>query len=388
MSIVNPLLVATDFPPIQVARNWREAYDGRRGPMIDMAQAVPGAPSSALLDRIAEATRDVAHATYGPILGDPGLREALARDINGLYGAAVGPDDIAITAGCNQAFMVALLALARAGDEIILPAPWYFNHKMTADMLGVTVKALPCRAADGFVPSVEDARALIGPATRAVVLVTPNNPTGATYPGAVLRRFQDLAAETGVTLVLDETYRDFQPAGVSRPHDLFAGPDWRGSTVQLYSFSKSYAVPGHRLGAILADPRLLGEVIKVLDCMMICPPRPAQAGIAWAVEGLRSWREEVRAAINGRAALFARVMAGAPGWSISAMGAYFAYVRHPWACTAERAAAALAAQAGLITLPGSFFGGGDDHLRFAFANVGEAQIAAVAERIAAVAPIP
>lgn len=386
MPTVNPLLVATDFPPIQVARNWREAYDGRGGPMIDMAQAVPGAPSSALLERIGEASRDKAHASYGPILGDAGLREALALDINALYGAAVGPDDIAITAGCNQAFMVTMMALARAGDEIILPAPWYFNHKMTADMLGVTVKALPCRAAEGFVPRVEDARALIGPATRAIVLITPNNPTGATYPDAVLQQFHDLAAQTGVTLVLDETYRDFQPAGVDRPHDLFTRPDWRGTTIQLYSFSKSYAVPGHRLGAIVADPRLLAEVIKVLDCMMICPPRPAQAAVAWAVEGLRPWREEVRAAINRRGTLFARVIAGAPNWSISAMGAYFAYVRHPWDCTADRAAAALAEQAGLITLPGSFFGGQDDHLRFAVANVGEAQIAMVADRLAAVEP--
>src|SRR5262249_40132885 len=146
-------------------------------------------------------------ASYGPIIGDAALREALALDVNRVYGADVGAADIAITTGCNQAFFIVMMALAKPGDEIILPAPWYFNHKMTLDMLGISVTLLPCRAQNGFVPSVEEARALIGPATRAIVLVTPNNPTGATYAGDTLAAFRDLAAEAGIALVIDETYR-------------------------------------------------------------------------------------------------------------------------------------------------------------------------------------
>ena len=383
---INPFLAGTAAPPIPAAARWKAAYDGRRGPLIDLAQAVPGVPPpDALLERIAAAGRDPASAAYGPITGDPALRAALACDLRGLYGAAVGPEDVAITSGCNEAFAVTLMALAGRGDAVILPTPWYFNHKMTLDMLGIAAVPLPCRAAEGFVPSVAAARALIGPATRAIVLVSPNNPTGATYPREVLAAFLALARETGLALVLDETYRDFLPEGRSRPHDLFADARWRDTLVHLYSFSKSYAVPGHRLGAAVADPALLVEIAKVLDCVTICPPRAAQAAVAWAVDGTRDWRAGMRAAVNRRAALFADAVAATPGWSISAIGAYFAYVRHPFGGDAEAAAAQLCAEAGVLALPGSFFGpGGEDHLRFAFANVRDDEVAGLAERLAAV----
>ncbi len=385
MLSVNPLLAATATPPIPAAQGWAAGYDGGLGPLIDLAQAVPGSPPpAALLEHLGTAAATPGAATYGPILGDQALRDALARDINELYGAAVDPGEIAITAGCNQAFFVAMLALAKAGDEIILPTPWYFNHKMTLDMLGITAVPLPCRAEHGFVPDVEDARALIGPATRAIVLVTPNNPTGAVYPAATLEAFSVLAGETGIALILDETYRDFLPAPGQRPHDLLADPLWRESVVQLYSFSKSHAVPGHRLGAMTASRDLLDEVAKVLDCLMICPPRAAQTAMAWSIDGTRTWREEVRATLNRKARLFADVMARSPGWSIAAIGAYFAYVRHPFDCPAAEAAEKLARQAGVVALPGSFFGPGQEQfLRFAFVNAEEATLAALAARLAA-----
>lgn len=381
---LNPLLLGTDAPPIPAAAAWKAAYDGRHGPLLDLAQAVPGLPPpDALLDRLALAARDPASATYGPILGDAALREALAADVSAVYGAVVTPAEVAITSGCNEAFAVTMTALAGPGDAVILPAPWYFNHKMTLDMMGVAAVPLPCRASAGFVPSAAEARALITPRTRAVVLVSPNNPTGATYPAAVLAGFADLAREAGIALVVDETYRDFLPEGQARPHGLFAGAGWRDSVIQLYSFSKSYAVPGYRLGAVVADAAVLAEIAKVLDCVTICPPRVAQAAVAWAVEGTRAWRAGVRDTINRRAALFAGAIAAAPGWEISAMGAYFAFVRHPFAAPGAAVAERLAREAGLVALPGSFFGPGqEDHLRFAFANAGEVQIAAVGERLA------
>ena len=381
---LNPLLVTTDAPPVPAAAQWRDDYDGRLGLPIDLAQAVPGSPPpETLLERLGAAARAGATACYGPITGEPALRDALAADICACYGATVGADDIAITAGCNQAFFVAMLAFARPGDAVLLPTPWYFNHKMTLDMLGVTAVPLPCRADTRFIPAVEDARALIDDKTRAIVLVTPNNPTGATYPPAVLSAFEDLARETGVALVIDETYRDFLPNGSGRPHDLFARRDWRDTTVQLYSFSKSYAIPGHRLGALTAGAPVMNQVAKILDCMTICPPRAAQGAVAWAVEGTRAWRTEVRTTINARTALFSDIIAATPGWSVSATGAYFAYVRHPFGGSAQAAAARVAAAAGVMTLPGSFFGPGqDDHLRFAVANVDHEQIRTVGDRLA------
>lgn len=257
---------------------------------------------------------------------------------------------------------------------------------MTLDMLGITARPLPARAEDGFVPNVETARSLLTGRTRAILLVTPNNPTGSTYPAGVIAAFAALAAETGIALVLDETYRDFREPGAGAPHDLFRAPRWRERVVQLYSFSKAYAIPGHRLGSIIAGRALMPEIGKVLDCMQICPPRAAQAAVAWAVPETRAWREATRDTIIARAAVFRDAVAMAPGWRISAIGAYFAFVAHPFREADTAVAERLAREAGVLALPGSFFGPGQEqHLRFAFANVGEDSLKLVGPRLQAMA---
>jgi aspartate/methionine/tyrosine aminotransferase len=341
-----------------------------------------------MLDRLAEAARSPAAAQYGRILGDPALAEAFARDCSALYRADVGPHDIAVTAGCNMAYVAAMMAIARAGDSVLLPEPWYFNHEMTLRMLGVGIIALPCRAEHGFVPDPDEAERLLTPRTRALVLVSPNNPTGAIYPPDVLAAFARMAARRGLWLVLDETYRDFLPAEREAPHGLLGAPDQRRHLVQPYSFSKAYCMPGHRIGAMIAPPAFLAEVAKVLDCVQISPPRVGQMALAWAIPALAAWREEARQTIMSRAGAFRSALARTNGWSISSLGAYFSYVRHPFEGRAGgEVAQRLAREAGVLALPGTYFGGPAqaDHLRFAFANADEDAIARVAERLDAIA---
>jgi len=386
---LNPNVVDTGTPPIPAARAWMARYDGARGPAIDLSQAAPGSPPPAeLLARLAAAAGRPDTARYGAILGDAALREAYASEVASIYGADVGAADVAITAGCNLAFLAAVLAVAGAGSSVILPAPWYFNHQMTLKMLGIGVTPLACRAEAGFVPDPAATEALIDATTRAIVLVTPNNPTGAIYPESVIAAFAALARRRGLALIVDETYRDFLADGANRAHGLLAAPDWRDHVVQLYSFSKSYAVPGHRVGAIVAGPAAMGEVLKVLDSVQICAARPGQEALAWAIAAMAGWRQDMRRTINARIAAFQGVVQRCPGWQISSIGAYFAYVRHPFAdVPAERVAEALAVERGVLGLPGSYFGPGqDDHLRFAFANADEAAIATLPARLADLRP--
>ncbi|SON55460.1 Aspartate aminotransferase [Hartmannibacter diazotrophicus] len=387
--IVNPRVLATDAPPIPASQAWLAAYDGGLGPIINLSQAVPSdPPPKLLLDRLErEAARPVT-ATYGPITGNEDLRRALVGEVSDIYRAdpSSRPDvtDAAITAGCNQAFFASIIALAGAGDEVILPAPWYFNHKMTLDMLGIVAVPLPCHAGNGFVPEVEAARELVSERTRAIVLVTPNNPTGAIYPAETIEAFRTLCTETGIALVIDETYRDFLPSGHGAPHRLFETADWRRNVIQLYSFSKAFGIPGHRLGALVADRQFVQQVAKVLDCIQICPPRAAQFAVAGCMADLKTTRAENRDRIAARAQVFSDIMAGVNDWTVSSIGAYFAFVRHPFDLPAEQVAAALATQTGLLCLPGSWFGPGqEDHLRFAFANVDDAQLQGVPQRLAA-----
>jgi aspartate/methionine/tyrosine aminotransferase len=378
----NPLVVDTGSPPIPEAKAWLSAYDGRRGRAIDLSQAVPGEPPpEGMLAALARAASDPASAAYGPILGDAPLRAGYAAHVATLYGGPVATDSVAITAGCNLAFVVAVMALARAGDAVLLPAPWYFNHAMTLQMLGVEARALPCRAKDGFIPDPDAAERLIDGKVRALVLVTPNNPTGAVIPPDLVARFAALARRKGLWLVLDETYRDFLPEG-ARPHDLIA-EGAAENLVQLYSFSKAYGIPGHRLGAMLAPPALMPEIGKVLDCLQICAPRVPQAAASWAIEAMAAYRATNRAEIARRGEAFCTALSGSNGWRIGALGAYFAYVAHPFAgVPAPAVAERLAKERGVLALPATYFGPGQEGwLRFAVANVGIDAIAELPDRL-------
>ena len=374
---------ATGAPPIPAARAWAARYDGRAGPEIDLTQAVPGyPPHPEMLEHLARAAGTRAAAGYGAIEGDAALREALAGDMHAAYGTDIAPDRLAITAGCNLAFAMAATTAAAPGEAVMLPAPWYFNHHMALTMHGVDTVPLPCRPEDGFVPDPAMAERLLTPAVRAIVLVTPNNPTGAVYPPATIAAFAALCRRRGLWLILDETYRDFLPAGTVA-HDLFADPDWPSYLIHLYSFSKSYCIPGHRVGAIAAGGNFRAELLKVLDTMQICPPRAAQTALTWAIEGLRDWRHANRTLMATRAEAFRTAANQLAFWRLDALGAYFAYLRLPpdlpdALATAER----LATERGLASLPGPFFGPGQSrHLRLAFANVEESAIAQIPSRL-------
>jgi aspartate/methionine/tyrosine aminotransferase len=390
----NSFVIDTATPPIPEARAWLERYDGRHGSILNLSQAAPGsAPPSDMLAALGRAAADPTTATYGPILGEMALREVYAAQTGAMYGARISIDEIAITTGCNQAFITALLAVAKAGDAVMLPEPWYFNHQMTLQMLGYRVVPLPCRSEAGFVPDLAEARALLAKTPcKVIVLVTPNNPTGAIYAPDVIRGFASLANEHGAWMILDETYRDFLDTAGAKPHDLFNAPELAAHVLQLYSFSKSYAMPGHRLGALRAPVGLMPEIAKVLDCLQICAPRVGQAALIWAIPSLASWREANRAEIVTRANAFTAEIVGemgrSTGWAIHSIGAYFAYVAHPFGATpAQDIARRLAETVGILALPGTFFGGPDQsrYLRVAFANADSQALAGLARRLQALA---
>ena len=380
---------ATTFrPPIMEAQRWlRGAHFPPERPLINVSQAAPvAAPPEPLRRFMADTVmNDVSAHLYGPDLGLPALREALARHWQQLYGGTVSPDQVAITSGCNQAFCAALSALTAEGDEVILPTPWYFNHKMWCDMAGL--KAIPLPTGAGLIPDPATARALITPRTRALVLVTPNNPGGVEYPPEIIRAFYDLAREFGLKLLLDETYRDFH-GQADAPHDLFTDADWPETLIQLYSFSKSFRLTGHRVGALTAHPSLLAEVEKFIDSTTICPNQLGQRAALWGLQNLGQWlageRDEILARRAAIAEGFPRLEAR--GWKLLGLGAYFAYVEHPFALPSDALAERLVHEAGILLLPGTMFQPGNDpaggrQLRIAFANIDTPGITTLYDRL-------
>jgi aspartate/methionine/tyrosine aminotransferase len=384
MPSVNPLVLDTASPPIPEAWEWARRYGGHLGKLLDLCQAVPGyPPHPEMLAKLGRAAADPEAARYGALTGDEKLREAFAASVSDFYGGSVGADHVAITSGCNQAFVITLMALARQGDAVLMPTPWYFNYQMIAEMLGISLRLLPSHATDGFVPDPERAVALLDDRVCAIVLVTPNNPTGAVYPPDIIARFYRLCRERNIWLVLDETYRDFLPPGVDRPHELLSGNTWPEGLVQLYSFSKSFCIPGHRLGAFSADPAFITQVSKIIDCVQICPQRAGQMALLWAIDALTDWRRGNREEINRRADALRAVFANIPQWRVESLGAYFAYVRHPFpGVPASRVAERMAAERGALCLPGTCFGPGqEDHLRVAFANATAPELAELVGRL-------
>jgi aspartate/methionine/tyrosine aminotransferase len=383
---LNTLLRNVAEPPIAEAQGWiRGRTFPAEKPLIDVAQAVPGyPPPPAMTDHLAGIVGRPEMARYTEIEGVPALRQALAAHMSGFYGAAVAPDEVAITAGCNQGFCLAMMALAGAGDEIILPLPYYFNHRMWLDMLGIATVGMPFRPDRGGVPDPREAAERITARTRAIVLISPNNPTGAVYPPAVLGEFFALARKRGIALVIDETYKDFL-AEPGAPHALFAEPGWQDTLVQLYSFSKVYCLTGYRVGSIIAAPALVAEAAKAMDCVAICASRIGQEAALYGIGNLAAWREDNRIVMRDRVAALRAVFRNNDiGYALVSAGAYFAYLRHPFAGTAARdVARRLAEDENMLCLPGSMFGDGqEDYLRFAFANVDAETMPEIARRLA------
>ena len=383
----NPLVLGVAEPPIAEAQGWIEGRvfpDDK--PLLNMAQAVPSYPPAVeLQNHLATAVIRPDASLYTEILGVPALRRALAAHMGETYGADLVAGDFGITAGCNQAFCVAMSAIAGPGDEVILPAPWYFNHQMWLQMQGVTPVPLPCDEARGAMPDPAAAAALIGGRTRAIALVTPNNPTGAIYPPDLIESFYELARERDIALVLDETYKDFMPAGAA-PHGLFKRPDWRGVFVQLYSFSKAYSLTGYRVGSVAGGPAIMGAIEKIMDCVAICAPRIGQEAALYGLGHLAGWREEKRDLMADRTeALRAAFRSSNSGYGLVSSGAYFAWLRHPFSdMDSSSVARMLATDHNLLCLPGGMFGPGqENYLRLAFANLEAGKMKEVVSRLSA-----
>jgi len=385
---------ATFPPPVMEARRWLDGVTFAPGqPLINVSQAAPvDPPPPPMLEAMAQIvlTDPEAHL-YGPVLGLPALRSEVAAQWTAAYGGTVTPAHVAITSGCNQAFAAAIATLCGEGDEVILPVPYYFNHVMWCDMSGVRTVPLP--TGETLIPTIADAATLITDRTRAIALVSPNNPGGVEYPAEVLAAFRDLCREHGIALILDETYRDFDSRD-GPPHDLFQDAAWDDTLIQLYSFSKAYRLTGHRVGAIAASPARLAEVEKFLDTVTICPNQLGQRAALWGMQNLGDWLSGERLEILDRRAAITELfpVLADKGWDLLGVGAYFAYVRHPFDLPSQLLAPRLVTEAGVLLLPGTMFRPADDpaaprELRIAFANVDRAGIAELFDRLASFDPL-
>ncbi|MGH3921591.1 MAG: aminotransferase [Pseudonocardiaceae bacterium] len=368
--------------PISMAYSLLDQRGGERE-LLDLAQAAPPYPAAPpVVEHIGRVARDAHGGDYAEVPGLPRLREAFAAELASDYQGAVSAENVVVTAGCNQAFCLVSSALAGAGDEIVMALPYYFNHDMWLRLNGIVPVYL--EPGPDLVPRTAAAEALITPRTRAIVLVTPGNPSGVTLDPGRIADFAAVARRHGIALILDETYRSFRCT--DRPaHALFADPDWADTLVSLHSFSKDLAIPGYRVGALAASPALNREVCKLLDCVAICAPRIGQEA-AWAgLTTARQWRRARAREIADRRHSFVAAMADRPGgFTLLSAGGFFGWLRHPFADrTTEDVIRELVVEHDTLVIPGTAFLPDDRHtIRVSYSNLDAAAITDFAGRLA------
>ncbi|GAA1702175.1 aminotransferase [Streptomyces yatensis] len=357
---------------------------GRSGEraLLDLAQAAPSyPPAPEMVEHVTKIAHEPNGAAYVPSPGLPRLRDAFAADLSRAYQSPVGADQMVVTAGCNQAFCLVAQALTEPGDEVIEVLPYYFNYDMWLRMNGVVPRYL--EPGPDLVPDPEAAEALITPRTRAIVLVTPGNPSGVTLPPDVLADFYALAKRHDIALIVDETYRSFRDT-VRPAHDLFAEPDWARTLVSLHSFSKDLAIPGYRVGAVVGSPELNREVMKLLDCVAICPPRVGQEA-AWAgLTSAQEWRRARADEATEKRRWLETVLAERPGgFELLSCGGFFGWVRHPFAGRGtDDVVRDLITRYDTLVIPGTAFLPDDRQVfRVSFGNVDRAGLTEFAGRL-------
>jgi aspartate/methionine/tyrosine aminotransferase len=214
------------------------------------------------------------HHLYQSVQGLPQLLEAIATKLKTDNNIAI--DDrhcIVVTAGSNMAFMNAILAITQPGDEIILQAPYYFNHEMAITIAGC--HPIIVATDDHYQLRPDAILQAITPKTRAVVTISPNNPTGAVYPEAALQKVNQLCGDRGIYHISDEAYDYFTYNGV--PHVSPASfPNSSPHTISLFSLSKAYGFASWRIGYMVLPQELLDPVKKIQDTILICPPVVSQ----------------------------------------------------------------------------------------------------------------
>jgi alanine-synthesizing transaminase len=311
-----------------------------------------------LVEAAVTAMRD-GHNGYLPSAGIPSAREAVAADYRD-RGVSVSPDRVLITTGTSEAIDLALNALVGEGENVLVPAPTYPLYTAVLAKMGAEPRYYRTDPDRDFLPDLDHLRSLITPQTRVLVVIDPNNPTGAVYPAPVRRALIDIAEQNDLTILADEVYGDLGFEG-SVPLLGTLEPD--APIISMSSLSKAYLAPGWRAGWLVvgATPRLdeaLAAIKKLADGRL-CSPGPMQYAVTAALTGDRSHQATFRRALAERGRVTADMLNAIPGMRcVAPRAAFYALpsVSLPRGRTDEDFVLALLRETGILCVHGSGFG--------------------------------
>jgi aspartate/methionine/tyrosine aminotransferase len=313
-------------------------------------------PPDAALDAVRGALTEASTHEYQDGAGLPALVARLAEKVRAENGIDVSRGSrIMVTAGANMAFMHAVMAITAPGDEIILNVPFYFNHEMAIQMAGCTAVRV---ATDGrYQPRLDALRAAITDRTRAIVTVTPNNPSGAVFSEDALRDINALCRDRGIYHIADEVYEYFT-YGSARHVSSGSCPGAEGHTIAMYSLSKAYGFAGWRIGYMTYPEHLEVAMAKSQDTILVCPPVASQVAAIAALDVGRAYCEpHVRELSTIRDIVVSKLAALAPLVSVPAAdGAFYVLLKVETALEPMTIAERLVRDYKVAVIPGPAFG--------------------------------
>jgi alanine-synthesizing transaminase len=311
-----------------------------------------------LIAAVEQAMRD-GHNNYGPSAGIPVAREAVAVEYT-RNGFPIAADRVFITAGTSEGIELALGAVVDAGGEVLVPMPTYPLYTAVLAKLDAKAKYYRLEPSQGWMPDLDHLERLVTPATRVLVIIDPNNPTGAVYSTETRRALLNFADRHGLLVLADEVYGDL---GFDGPVEPYGKLDPEAPIISFSSLSKAYLAPGWRTGwmACSSCPRLdevVAAVRKLADGRL-CSTVPMQYAIAGALSGDRSHQPEFRRALKARADLTMSRLCAMPGVTcVAPTAAFYAMPRIalPPGRTDEDYVKALLRATGVLCVYGSGFG--------------------------------
>jgi aspartate aminotransferase len=290
-----------------------------------------GQPDIKTPPQVIEAVRDYSRQiiAYGQSEGEPELREALPAYYR-TFGVDISSEDIMITTGGSEALQFVFMTLCDPGDEVIVPEPYYTNVGAFAHGASVTLKPVTSRLEEGFaLPDIAHFEAQVTERTRAILLCSPNNPTGHIYTDEEFRQILELAKRLDIFLVVDEVYREFCYDGKSFT-SILSYPEYADRVVVVDSFSKRYSMCGARIGALVSRNHKVLEGAMKLAQARLCPPDIEQVAALAAVRTPREYLDRVRHEYESRRDFIVNELHKIPGVTCSEpKGAFYLVAKLP-----------------------------------------------------------
>lgn len=300
---------------------------------------------------------------YGSTYGLIELREEIAKQYS-KYKNSIEKENVLVTVGATQAFMIVMKSLLEEGQEVLYPEPGFVLYGPQIELGGGVPVPYPLRQEHGFVPQIHDLERLRTERTKAVIFNSPGNPTGGVFSKKDVESLIDWAAENDIIIISDEVYEKMIYEG---KHHSFLG-DYE-NVVMINSFSKTFAVTGWRIGFLITRDDWLKEIGKVNYYTVACPPTPTQHAVLYGIKNRLDFIEDMNEKFKERRDVIVKRLNDMPGMDcLKPKGAFYVFPSFDYELSSNDLAMKLL-ENNVLATPGSAFGPtGEGHMRFSYSN--------------------